>query len=625
MKRKLIHVNDKAVLGEKAALNKDTITSTNKSIYIFISILIICVVIIYFNSSFGQFCMDDLMMITNNSFTKNGISSIPDILTTDFLHGYRGSESNDAASSRWRPLALITHAMEYEWYGLNPMVAHINNIILYVLLIVSIFYFWATYIFKNNLIGFLIALIFAVHPIHTEVVANIKSRDEILCLLFLHIGLIFYWQYLLKKNLVVMLLALLSIFISLLAKESSITFLVIIPLLLYFFNEYSIKKSLLFTVPVLITILIWGLIRNSIVPFSAAQQSTELLNNPFLLATSSQKFATKIYLLFYYLQKCVWPYPLCAEYSYNTFPYVSIQESKFYLSAFILIVLGFVSLFYTNKKTVFSFCILFFFISISPSTNLIIEIGTPFGERLLFLPSLALAIGLGYYIHHFYFNKNKYLTKVIASAFLISILIISSFLVICRNLDWKNDNTIFLADYTKAPNNLRMCNGAGGAYITLSYDTLRSAKQRDSLAKCSIRILTHGLSIYKSYNDLNLNLGLAYTRVDSLKKAEQLWLDVKKHEPFHPKLKEYFPVLAVLYHIKGNNYQNKFDSSIVCFKKAIMYDSTKSIYYYDLGGASFMTKNYVASKMALQKCLSLDPNNEKAKLGLAECNRILLQ
>src|SRR6185369_7431243 len=101
--------------------------------------------------------------------------------TRDTFDGYTNVK-NLVAGGRYRPLSVITFAIEIGIFGPgHPAKSHFVNIVLYGLLVVMLFKFMRDHLFKNNsLIPFIAALIFAIHPIHTEVVANIKSRDEIM-------------------------------------------------------------------------------------------------------------------------------------------------------------------------------------------------------------------------------------------------------------------------------------------------------------------------------------------------------------------------------------------------------------------------------------------------------------
>ena len=150
-----------------------------------ILLLTVVCAIFYTNSCFNDYCLDDVMVITENSNTLKGFAGIKEHFTKDYLYGYMHKESQNALSP-WRPLSLITFSVEVGLWGINhPAISHLINVLLYILCTILLFTLLADFLLKEKWIAFFAALLFAIHPIHTEVVANIKSRDELLCLLAL--------------------------------------------------------------------------------------------------------------------------------------------------------------------------------------------------------------------------------------------------------------------------------------------------------------------------------------------------------------------------------------------------------------------------------------------------------
>ena len=93
---------------------------------------------------------------------------------------------------------------------------------------------------NNILLPFIATLLFVVHPIHTEVVANIKSRDEILCLLLFLIALCVSVKYARQGGIRYLAIAAISIFLAMLSKETAVTMALIAPMTVYFFQSSSI-------------------------------------------------------------------------------------------------------------------------------------------------------------------------------------------------------------------------------------------------------------------------------------------------------------------------------------------------------------------------------------------------
>ena len=141
--------------------------------------------LIYANTLGHEFTQDDAIAIYKNEFTTQGLAGIPDILSKDTFHGFFGGDKSGLVSGgRYRPLTLIYFAVLWEIFESNPLPYHISSVIMYGLLCVLLYFFFLKLRpFKkkdSNLFWAVIStLTFAAHPIHTEVVANVKGLDEI--------------------------------------------------------------------------------------------------------------------------------------------------------------------------------------------------------------------------------------------------------------------------------------------------------------------------------------------------------------------------------------------------------------------------------------------------------------
>jgi len=203
---------------------------------------------LYTNSLWFDFNLDDGLMITENKFTKQGIGGIKEILTNDAFVGFFGKQKNLVAGGRYRPLSQVMFAIEYQIFGANPFPGHLINITMYAFLCWFLFLILRKLFKVDNKIPwyksmpFIITVLFASHPLHTEVVANIKGRDEIMSLLGSLTALYYMMRYLESKKILHLLIALLFLFLGLLSKENAITFVAIIPLTLFVFRKEKIKS-----------------------------------------------------------------------------------------------------------------------------------------------------------------------------------------------------------------------------------------------------------------------------------------------------------------------------------------------------------------------------------------------
>ena len=93
------------------------------------------------------------------------------------------------------PLTLLTFAIEHHFFGYNPFVFHLNNLLLHICVALLVFYLGVLLGLKQRaaLLG---ALIFGIHPMHVESVSWITERKDVLYSVFYMAAVIYYWRYL---------------------------------------------------------------------------------------------------------------------------------------------------------------------------------------------------------------------------------------------------------------------------------------------------------------------------------------------------------------------------------------------------------------------------------------------
>ncbi|XP_024112750.1 protein O-mannosyl-transferase TMTC1 isoform X2 [Pongo abelii] len=137
----------------------------------------------YGRSLQGEFVHDDVWAIVNNPDVRPGAPLRWGIFTNDFWG--KGMAENTSHKS-YRPLCVLTFKLNVFLTGMNPFYFHAVNIILHCLVTLVLMYTCDKTVFKNRGLAFVTALLFAVHPVHTEAVAGIVGRADVLaCLLFL--------------------------------------------------------------------------------------------------------------------------------------------------------------------------------------------------------------------------------------------------------------------------------------------------------------------------------------------------------------------------------------------------------------------------------------------------------
>ncbi|MBK7465865.1 MAG: DUF1736 domain-containing protein [Saprospiraceae bacterium] len=220
----------------------------------------------------------------------------------------------------------------------------------------------------THIISFAIALLFTIHPLHTEVVSNIKSRDEILAFLGLLIMLNAYFNQ--KQSLLWKCIGVFGFFIALLSKEIALSF-IAIPLLIDHFSFKTDWKILAKkTVPYLVTLGFFLIIRFTI-DLSNTDKLTLLENSLMQCNGIIDRFPTAFYILFKYLVLFIFPFNLSYDYSYNQIPIQSYFSFPVVLC--LLAFIGMVYYVFKYFKTTPSLAIgaLWFLITISITSNII--------------------------------------------------------------------------------------------------------------------------------------------------------------------------------------------------------------------------------------------------------------
>ena len=279
----------------------------NFSVGVKIAILFLVAFCFYANSLSNEYALDDEAVIQHNEYVQQGFSGIGKILSTDAYDSYyRLNNSNQHLSGgRYRPLSIVLFAIEHQLWGESPQPRHFVNILLYVLCVLSIFYFLRNCLFKQKPYGediaFIASLLFAIHPLHTEVVANIKSSDEILSLIFIMLTFIFSIKFRETKKIQHLVIALFCLLLALLAKEYAFTLVFLLPLLFILYFKEKPGKSLTSSLPYYGIIVLYFFIRIASIGIPHQHRELDILNNPYLFATPLQKIASEFFVLGKYL------------------------------------------------------------------------------------------------------------------------------------------------------------------------------------------------------------------------------------------------------------------------------------------------------------------------------------
>ncbi|HNW98133.1 MAG TPA: tetratricopeptide repeat protein [Bacteroidales bacterium] len=488
-------------------------------------ILFLIAFLIYSNSLFNAYTLDDRLTITDNAFTKQGVKGIDDILSHDTFVGFFGIQKNLVAGGRYRPMSLITFALEYQLFGLSPFISHLINILMYAFSCVLI-YKVLLMLFpadKNTkwylTIPFLASVLFAAHPLHVECVANIKGRDELMSFLGSFAALYFILKYLEDKKILHLILAQLIFFVGLMSKENTITFVAVVPLTLLFFRKANIIETIKQTVFLFITSIVFILIRYKVLGFfMGASIDNELLNNPFIDATAMQKFATVLLTWGKYLILLVFPHPLTHDYYPKQIPIINMTDVRAIIPLLIYVGLIVFAILKLKKRNVVSYGILYFMFTFSIVSNLVFSIGTFMNDRFMYMPLLGFTIIAAYFFNWLMTKKNVSEKTIILIG---SVLLLGySVKTFSRNFVWKNDYTLFTTDVKVSPNSAKCNVSAGGLSLDMASEEKDPVKKKKYIED-ALTYLNKGVTIHPKYDAGWVLLGRAMIFLEDYKKARE--------------------------------------------------------------------------------------------------------
>lgn len=511
--------------------------------------------LLYSNTLGHKYALDDKAVYWKNEFVQKGISGIKDILAYDSMAGMFGKDSKELEGGRYRPLSLITFALEVEFFGRettdvaakqpflgNPGISHFLNILLYIISLL-ILYKVLNRLFRDYKpkyeflsIPFLATMLFAAHPLHTEIVANIKGRDEILAFLFSIAALNSTLNYVDNKKFTGLISAFIYVFLGSMSKEISITFLAVIPLSIYFFREEKFSKLVILTIPLIAGAGLYMILRSLAIGDQTAIEASMLMNNPFLGTTFAERYATVFLTLLLYLKLLVFPHPLTWDYYPYHIPIVGWTDWRAILSLILYLALFVIAIYGLKKKTIYSYGILIYLATLSITSNLFFNIGAFMSERFVYVSLLGFCIIFAYLISEKLAQKITHIKKYknLSIGIVCVVLLAFSIKTYSRNFVWKDNLTLFGHDVHVSVNSAK----GNSTYASELYKLAEDAEQaqdtllRDKYLREAIPYFEKALEIYPDYSEALVRLGNIYYKLDGdYKKMLEYYLKTLETQP----------------------------------------------------------------------------------------------
>ncbi|MFC1474626.1 tetratricopeptide repeat protein [bacterium] len=522
-----------------------------------IAVLFIAISAAYFKTLDNPFIWDDIYLIKDNYFIRD---------TGNLKNLFNEKYFSQPYEISYRPVTTLTYFIDYARWKEYTGGYHFTNLILHflsTLLVLAIL----SRLTRRFALSAGVALLFALHPIHTETINLITFREDILCLLFAGSSFLLYIRYRDRGGAATLILSLVAAVLAMFSKETA----VVLPAAILFYEYLASEKlshkaawlnTLLFSLPVAFFLYIrFG-------PMKGPAENIIYHNN-----SVGDTAIYMIQAMARYLNLLLWPAWQCVDQPFTEIPSLF---SAFSIAAIILIVaiviLAFV--FYLKRKPVlFGFIWLGLFIL--PVSN-IIPIGVIMAERYLYIPSVGFFIALAFILDLLFISDEKPVKVLSPSllAVLICITASSMFLLTTnRNKIWDERITFWENACECSPRSARSAVNLGISY--LEEDRLEEASI--TLVR-AVRIASRGRFEDRRYGSLYRglsNLGIVAAR------------------------------------------QGRQTMAVKFFKEAVEIQPNAPLAHLNLGIALIKMGRFTASETSFRNCLIIDPNNQHAHLYLA--------
>jgi Tfp pilus assembly protein PilF len=439
--------------------------------YLAIGALVAAVVAVYANSLAGDFVFDDQYLVL--------IYSRPRSLAHLF----------DMLIDSYRPIRNLSYILDYIVWGAHPFGFHLTNVLMHAANTVLVFLL-ARRFSLSQAAAFLTALIFAVHPIQTDAVAYISGRRDVLFTLFYLAAFHSYLTYHARRKIGYFALFLVCWACGLMAKEMAIS----LPLLIFLWNfcdrwgaesgswmaqtaraarqAFSKDKWLYLVLGVMAAAFIWYML---FVRHASGRADSAGLH--YWGGSVWATLLTVIRVQAWYLKQLVWPTPI-AQY-FGAFDIsTSLVDWRVWLSLAVVgsaLAAGFVLL---KRHRVMAFAVLSYFALLLPVSQ-IIPHHELLADHYLYLPMMSFGLLAALFVERLVARGQG--VRQLAYATITIAVVVMGVMTIIRNGDWRDELSVWQANYASAPHSPRASSNLGTLYATR-----RESDKAEALLKQSL-------------------------------------------------------------------------------------------------------------------------------------------
>lgn len=387
-------------------------------------ILFLTVFVVYSSSLTHGFVWDDKFIVADNPLLRAPLLSFQvfkqDIINSSFTY-----------TVYYRPIQILSYALDYRIWGINPLGYHFSNIFIHFLNSVLAFFLFLGLSQKKG-VSFFASLLFLIHPSFLGIVSYVSGRADLLFVFFGILFLLAQIKFRTSGKVRFLVEGAVFLFFSLLSKEMGIVFVFLFLLIDLFFltKRYGFAK-----ICHIVNLLL-------VISYSALYVFMTFERLAFTSYVGfTDKFLAFLKVFVESVKICVFP----VDFSFRE-SLTNIESSSFLYLVFFTIFFLAVLAFLRNGRKLILYSVLFFLISLSPIFFILKPRGV-FSEHWVYLSSLGVFFFLGLIIEKIY-SSRKIILKLLACMIMLFCFIFYSKLAMTRNAYWSDD--ISLSNHVKA-------------------------------------------------------------------------------------------------------------------------------------------------------------------------------
>lgn len=559
--------------------------------------LILISTLLFSNTFKNSFIWDDKAIVTKGEYiSKPG--NIPLLFTYDYWKQFYlmlSRQHNQQERVNYRPIFMASFAFDYSLWKLNPFGYHLSNLLFHILNVILIYFLILNIVRTEESPGgfinlpFISALLFAIHPIHTESITWIKNRSDLLTFIFFLLSLIlfikFRFQNKSRSRVLFYCLSLFCFILALFSKSMAVTLPFILGLyIICFVPRGQYKSFLIKTLPFFGVMLIYIIFELAFL--GKVGSGGDAVGRIGLYPNTLAVIKT----VGYYFKLLILPFNLNAERPFSVPG--SLFEPVVLFSLLSLLILTAIIIKAFRHSRVITFFILWIFLSLMPISNIIFLASRPIAEQRLYIPSLGFCVLLALGLKRIY-------SKRLALTLIMIIFISYSYITMNRNLDWRDSITFWTKTAEASPNSPRAYNNLGVAY----YDKKFYQEALSSYNKA--------IEINPGYAHAYNNMGVTYR--DTGEKTDEAISSFKKAIRMDPHYAEAYNNLGGVVYEDLNHMKEAIES----YKKAVEIEPAYAEAYFNLGLMHDLSDDYEKAIISYQKAIELNP-----ELGIEPYNNL---